>query len=143
MLDSVSLVNTIFGKTKGSSLPFAYAIDITAKRIFTDRIPEEELKLYDDVCVAVSKKLEGSHSPQSVARSVERWAKRCWEALLESGQTEKYLGKPLNHAERPRMLLIYLATYMYFEKPYFQMILEQPDMFTGRDRLGLVPRSKP
>lgn len=140
MLDSVSLVNTIFGKTRGSVLPFAYAIDVTAKRIFVDRIPEEELKLCDDVCVEVWKRLAGPLVLDSVTRSVERWGKRCWEKLSASGQIEKYIGKPINRVESPRVVLIYLATYMYFEKPYFQVILEQPEMFMGRERVGLASR---
>ena len=46
----------------------------------------------------------------------------------------------MNYIENPRKMVIYLATLMYFEKPYFQMIAEQPEMFTGKDPAGLLPR---
>ena len=120
MLNSVSLVRSILGPTRCSILPLAYAMDITAKRIFIDRIPEDDLKLCDDVCYEVAKRLNKPITPKSVTR--------------------EYLGKPMNYIENPRKMVIYLATLMYFEKPYFQMIAEQPEMFTGKDPAGLLPR---
>lgn len=138
MLNAVSLLRSIFGPTRGSILPLAYAIDITAERIFIDRISEEELKLCEDVCFEVSRRLRSPLSPKSALRAVERWANRCWDEIEASGQVEKYLGKQIGHVESPRKMVIYLATYMYFEKPYFQMIVETPEMFTGQKIMGLA-----
>lgn len=140
MLNSVSLVRSILGPTRCSILPLAYAMDITAKRIFIDRIPEDDLKLCDDVCYEVAKRLNKPITPKSVTRSVERCANRCRDELVKSGRTREYLGKPMNYIENPRKMVIYLATLMYFEKPYFQMIAEQPEMFTGKNPAGLLPR---
>lgn len=140
MLNSVSLVRSILGPAKCAILPLAYAMDITAERIFIDHISEEDLKLCDDVCCEVAKRINRSIMPKSVIRSVERCANRCWNELVESGRTQEYLGKPMERIENPRKMVIYLATLMYFEKPYFQVIDEHPEMFTGRNPAGLLPR---
>ena len=139
MLNSVSVVRSILGPARCSVLPLAYAMDITAKRIFIDRIPEDDLKLCDDVCYEVAKRLNKSITPKSVTRSVERCANRCRDELVKSGRTREYFGKQMNYIENPRKMVIYLATLMYFEKPYFQMSAEHPEMFTGQNPAGLLP----
>lgn len=138
MLNSLSLVRSILGPTRCSILPLAYAMDITAERIFIDHVSEKHLKLCDDVCYEVAKRLNSFITPKSVTRSVERCTNRCWNELVKSGRTQEYIGKVMDRIENPRSMVIYLATLMYFEKPYFQMIAEHPEIFAGRNPAGLA-----
>ena len=70
MLNSVSVVRSILGPARGSILPLAYAMDITAKRIFIDRISEDDLKLCDDVCYEVAKQLNSPIAPIDAGMSL-------------------------------------------------------------------------
>lgn len=131
-MNSISLIRSILGPVRGSSLPLAYAVDITAQRMFQEHIAEDDLKLCGDICHAVSKRLQGRPDPKSVARSVARGANRCWEKLVQDGLAERYIGKAVSGIDSPRMMVIYLATFAQFDKPYFEVVMEHPEVFMGQ-----------
>lgn len=135
MMNSTSLIRSILGSARGSIQPLVYAVNITAERIFEDRVAEDELKLCDDVCTQVAGILSSETTPKkakSIVRSVERWANKCWDGMIADDLTMTYIGKSIKKRDDPRKMVIYLATYAYFDKPYYQMVVEQPEMFTGQ-----------
>ena len=131
-MNSISLIRTILGAARGNILPLAYVVDITAQRIFIQHIAEDDVKLCSDVCVTAAKHLPGKPQGKAVMRQAARLANRCWDKLLNEGWVKEYIGKETSEIDGPRMMIIYLATLAYFDKPYFQMVDEYAEIFMGQ-----------
>ena len=130
-MNSISLIFDILGAPRGCVLPLAYALDEIAERMFRQHIAMEDIKMCE-VCRSVSERLYYNIKPSSVDSEVRRWAKRCSNRIMLEGWTEKYFGKQVSNPGDPRDIIIFLATYAYFDKPYYQMIREHKEYFTGQ-----------
>ncbi len=131
-MNSISLIRTILGAARGNILPLAYVVDITAQRIFIQHIAEDDVKICSDVCVTAAKHLPGKPQGKAVMRQAARLANRCWDKMLKEGWVKEYIGKEISEIDGPRMMIIYLATFAYFDKPYFQMVDECAELFMGQ-----------
>ena len=131
-MNSISLIRSILGAARGSILPLAYAVNVAAERMFIDHVVEDDLKLCEDVCRAAGKRLPGQPSAKAVTRQVERTANRCWDKLVKEGKVKEYIGEQISDIDGPRMMVIYLATLAYFDKTYFEMVAECPEVFMGQ-----------
>lgn len=133
MVRSYLLIQTLLQSSKAKGLPLAYAADIAAKRMFVERIPEDELKLCADICVQAARLLPSHPDVKAVIRAVERGANTCRNEIISKGLAMEYIGGRLDKRCKPCKMVVYLATYTYFGKPYYQMIKEHPEMFTGQN----------
>ena len=57
----------------------------------------------------------------------ERTANLCLDAL-HSPLAKQYIGRTISARPTPRMLIIYLAFYVHFDKPFFEVIQEHPSL---------------
>ncbi len=130
-METISLIYSILGAPRGCVLPFAYAVDLTADCLFKQHMSMEKFKL-SDVCRQVAERLPYQLNPRSVESEVGRWANRCLKKIVKEGWTEEYLGKQLSDLGGPRMIVIYLATFAHFEKPFYEMIIQHPEVFIGQ-----------
>lgn len=133
MIQSYPLIQTLLQSSKAKGLPLAYAADIAAKRMFVERIPEDELKLCDDICVQAARLLPSRPDVKAVIRAVERGANTCRNEIIAKGLAMEYIGGRLDKRCKPLKMVVYLATYAYFGKPYYQMVEEHSEMFTGQN----------
>ena len=130
-MDSVSLVLGIMGTPKGCVLPMAYALDVIGELMFEQHIAMEDCKMCE-VCRQVSERLPYKLKPDSVNSEVRRWANSCSDTIKKEGWTVEYFGKQISDHGRPRHIMLCLATLAYFDKPFYQMVQEHGEYFTGQ-----------
>lgn len=123
---SKTIIYSILGPSRADISPLAYSIAITADRLYIQKISLNIFTIYNDVYYKTAKLLNQDHP--SAARNVARIAKRITKALITQGETEKYFGKAICEPITPRMLIIYLAAYVYFDKPYYQVLRDSYDL---------------
>ena len=63
----------------------------------------------------------------AATRQIERTANLCLDAL-HSPLAKQYIGRTISARPTPRMLIIYLAFYVHFDKPFFEVIQEHPSL---------------
>ena len=119
------IIYSILGPSRADISPLAYAIAITADRLYIQKIPLNIFTIYNDVYYKTAKLLNQDHP--STARSVARIANRITKAITTQEETEKYFGEVIYEPIAPRMLIIYLAAYVYFDKPYYQVLKDSYD----------------
>ncbi len=124
MTESEALIRSIVGAVRHDIRPLACAIDVVRKILFVDKIPMDDIFVTKDVYRKVAKIL--SKKPSSVERSNERLANLCWDEIVANGLVPKYIGKHLTHIHEPRDVIIYLAFYLEFKRPFFEVIEDMP-----------------
>ena len=68
----------------------------------------------------------------AVARQLERMGNLCWDRLGKK-ERDLYIGKQLRDIRAPRDMLFYLAFYCHFDKPYYEVLEENPELlFRGK-----------
>lgn len=128
------LIRSILGPGRGNTRPFAYAVYITAERLFVQHMTIDELLFTKDIYCAVAKRL-GGH-PDSITRQIERVAGRCREKLCKEGLSRRYLGRSGGGSCSPHMLIICFAVYAYLGTPFYEALSLYPELFAGRPPRG-------
>ena len=124
------LIRSILGPGRGNTRPFAYAVYITAERLFVQHMAIDELLFTKDIYFAAAKCL-GGH-PESTTRQIERIAGRCREKLCKEGLSCRYLGRAGGGSCSPHMLIICFAVYAYLGMPFYEALSLYPELFAGR-----------
>ena len=130
-MNSISLIYSILGATTHCVLPLAYALDEIAERMFEQHIAMDDIKMCE-ICLCVSERLYYKIKPRSVDSEIRRMANDCSDKIVKEGWTEEYFGKQLSDPGTPHEIIIALATLAYFDKPFYQMVQEHGEYFTGQ-----------
>ncbi len=123
---SETLLRALLGPSRADVQPLACAVALTAERLYLQKQPLREFSIYKDVYYDASKKLFQKHT--TTAKSVERLAKRCWDVFAAQGCTEQYVGRAGEPPANARTTVIYLATYVFFDRPYYQLLADSPEL---------------
>lgn len=123
------LIRSILGPTRGNTRPLAFAVYITAERLFIQHMSIDELLFTKDIYRSTAKLL--GKRPDSVARQIERIAGRCRDQIFQKGLSGTYLGQT-GGMPSPHMLIICLAVYSYLGMPFDEALAQCPELFAGR-----------
>ena len=126
MTESEALIRAIVGAVRHDVRPLACAIDVVRNILFVDKIPMDDILVTKDVYRKVAKII--SKKPASVERSVERLANICWDEMVANDLVTKYIGNHLSYIHEPRDVIIYLAFYLEFKHPFFEVIGDMPSL---------------
>ncbi len=126
MTESEALIRSILGAVRHDVRPLAAAIDAVRKILFVKQTSMDDILVTKDVYHTVAKKLSGK--PVSMARRIERLANLCWDEMVANNLVAKYIGKHLSYSHTPRDIIIYLAFYLEFRRPFFEILDEQPSL---------------
>lgn len=121
---SETLIRSILGPIRPDVRPLAEAVDLVRKLLFTDGIPMDDIHVTKMVYPPVAKRLH--MKPSSLARRIERLANRCWDTMRERDLSEQYIGEGIRDIQAPSDLLFYLAFYIQFGKPFYQIVALEP-----------------
>lgn len=116
------MIRLIMGHSNSDICPLAYSINEAANLLFVQNIPWDEIKITKDIYPAVAKKL--GKSPSATARSVERLVNRCWDKMTPQ-QKQQYIGRDLEDITSTTDFVVYMAYYLYYGKPYFEILHTQ------------------
>ena len=64
----------------------------------------------------------------AVSRQIVRLCNLCWDAMLEAGEVEQYLGKPIRDLRAPNEMIFYLAFLVHFDKPFYHVVQHVPTL---------------
>jgi len=118
------LIRYILGYTSCDLRPLTFSIAETADLLFEKNLPWDELRITKHIYPAVAKKL--NKKAAAISRSAERLANKVWEQMDEQKQLE-YIGRIVPDIHSTSDLVVYLAYYVYWDTPYFEMIKRQYD----------------
>ncbi len=133
------LIRSILGPARGDIRPLAYAVDLTANRLFIQHMVMDDLQLIKDIYYETARIIR--QEPKSTTRRVERLANRCRDKIVAEDWVLQYTGKPVSDIDSPRTMILYLAVYAYFGRPYYDVLAERPDLFTGQVPSPSPPQS--
>ena len=114
-----ALLRLIVGQNSTNLRALAYAISYTAELLFVQHMCVDELCVTKHVYPIVAKQL--GKTPTAVAKSVERGANLCWRHMTNE-QKLIYIGRELDSVASGKVLIIYLAYYIHYGKPYFDVM---------------------
>lgn len=97
-------IYALVGPTRYNTLPFSMAIDLAMELLFVQNIAMDDVRVTRDIYTPVAKQL--GKNTAAVSRQIVRLCNLCWDAMLEAGEVEQYLGKPIRdlRAERDDFL---------------------------------------
>ena len=116
------MIRLIMGHTRNDIRPLAYAVLEVETLLFTHNQPWDEIRITKDVYPNVAKQLNKSVSATS--RAVERLVNRCWDRMTPQ-QKQEYIGRDLEDITSITDFLVYLAYYLHYNQPYFEVIRTQ------------------
>lgn len=126
MTESEALIRCILGAVRHDIRPLSVALDVVRDMLFVKQITMDDILVTKDVYHVVAKQLSGK--PISMARRIERLANLCWDEMAANNLVPKYIGKHLSYSCAPRDIIIYLAFYLEFRRPFFEILEEQPSL---------------
>ena len=87
--------------------------------MFRQGIPEDEILVTKHVYPYVARRL--NKTTLAAARAVQRTANLCWSRMTDA-QKLVYIGRNLDDIASLTELIIYLAYYVYYGRPYYVVI---------------------
>ena len=116
------MIQLIMGHSNSDIRPLAYSIVEAVNLLFVQNLPWDEIKITKDIYPNVAKKL--CKSPSATSRSVERLVNRCWDKMTPQQKLE-YIGRDLEDITSTTDFIVYLAYYLHYNQPYFEVIRTQ------------------
>ena len=101
------MIRLIMGHSNSDICPLAYSINEAANLLFVQNIPWDEIKITKDIYPAV-----------------ERLVNRCWDKMTPQ-QKQQYIGRDLEDITSTTDFVVYMAYYLYYGKPYFEILHTQ------------------
>ena len=126
MTNTELMIYTILGPTRHNTLPLSYAIDLAIELLFTKNIAMDDICVTKDLYRPVAQQLGKSVSATS--RQIVRLSNLCWDAIRDSGEVERYIGKPIRDLHAPNEMIFYFAFLLHFGRPFFQVVQRQPEL---------------
>ena len=121
-LKSNLLIHSIVPFVRSDLRALSESVAVTANILFVEGLPLDELKITKHVFPAVAKTLDKKVS--AVCRAAERLANEVWEHMDDDMQ-KTIIGRVVPDIRSTSDLIVYLAYYVYWDKPYFEVIKEQ------------------
>lgn len=129
--DSEILIRMILDEVRPDIRPLACTLNVVGEKLFDEGLDWSELCVTKDIYPVVAHRL--GKQTASVARSAERLANRCWEAM-DQEQIVRYIGKPLRRINAPSELIFYLAFYLRRGEPYYRIVHERLQLLLLAER---------
>ncbi|MCI8808735.1 MAG: hypothetical protein HFF84_01175 [Oscillibacter sp.] len=126
MANCEALIRSILGVDRSNLRPLVRAVEITEQLLFIQHIPMDDLYVTKNVYPEVARLMGKSSS--AAARQVERLANRCWDVMLSRNLVSQYIGKEIVNIHAPSDMLTYLAFYLHFDRPFFEVIEQEPSL---------------
>ena len=117
-------IYALIGPTRHNTLPFSSAIDLAIELLFVKHIAMDDIHVTRDLYLPVSRRL--GKSPLATSRQIVRLCNLCWDAIRDCGEVEHYLGKPIRDLRAPNEMIFYLAFYIHFDQPFYQVVQNVP-----------------
>ena len=119
-------IYALVGPTRYNTLPFSLAIDLAMELLFVQNIAMDDIRVTRDIYTPVAKQL--GKNTAAVSRQIVRLCNLCWDAMLEAGEVEQYLGKPIRDLRAPNEMIFYLAFLVHFDKPFYHGVQHVPTL---------------
>ena len=130
------LLYSILGPIRPDIRPLVYAVETAEQLLFVWHVPMEDIKAISHIYSQVAERLKKRTA--TVTKAIERLTPLCWDALVLNNLLLTYIGDPSTQVPPPRMLVIYLATYAYFELPFAVAAKKYPDILFPLDASACV-----
>lgn len=127
MKSAESMLHYLLGPTRSTILPIALAVEYTKHLLFIENRKMDDISVMKDIYPIVA--AQTNKTVSNAARMVERQANVCWERM-DAEAKRCIIGKPLYDKPTPAEMLFYLAYYLHFEKPYYQVMLTSSEIFS-------------
>lgn len=125
MTKSESLIRSIIGPVKMDVRPLAFSVEVMEKLLFSENRAVDEVHVTKHIYPEVAKKF--TKTDGAAARQVERAANYCWDNM-NPDQKKKYIGRLIIDIRRPADMIAYFAFYLHFERPFFQVVEQNPEL---------------
>lgn len=122
MTKSEALIYSLKIPTGGNIRPLALVVDFAEELLFVRHVPVDHLQLSWHVYPYVARQL--GKSVKTVARSIERRTRDCWD-YGDRQRLEQLVGRPLLEPPTPRHMVLYLAYYAHFGISFYQAVEEE------------------
>ena len=132
MTKSESVIRSILGAVRVDIRPLAFAVDtaVDLKIVCSGHTDGRNIFVTDDIYPEAAehfRKRSGEAStPKAVARRIERLSNLCWDTIVSRELVMDYIGAQIKDIRAPRDIIFYLAFYVYFDIPFFTVIVKQP-----------------
>ncbi|HIY00298.1 MAG TPA: hypothetical protein IAA26_00380 [Candidatus Blautia faecipullorum] len=125
MTKEEALIRSILGPVRSEIRTFACAVRITDHLLFEKNMAQDDIRVTKHVYPEVARQTGKSYA--SVSRKLERMGNLCWDNLGEEGR-RLYIGRQIRDIRAPRDMLFYLAFYCHFDRPYYEVLEEMPEL---------------
>ena len=130
MTKEEALIRGIIGPTRCEIRVFARAVSVTSHLLFCEGVAQDDILVMSHIYAEVAHQLDRELS--AVSRQIERIGNLCWEHLDAEGK-QKYIGRQLKDIRAPRDMLFYLAYYLHFHTPYYEVLERWPELLFGTE----------
>lgn len=117
------VIRSIIGPAGIDIRPLAYAVELTGRLLFDEKVAIDDIKVTKDVYLDVARRLGKKRG--AVSRRIERLANYCWDKG-DRDRLEQIIGRRLRCCPPPREMLVYLAYYACLGVPYYKAIEREP-----------------
>ena len=126
MTKTEQTIYALIGPTRHNTLPFSSAVDRAIDLLFVQHIAMDDIRVTRDIYLPVAHML--GKSTIAASRQIVRLCNLCWDAIRDSGEVERYLGKPIRDLRAPNEMIFYLAFLIYFDKPFYEVVQNAPTL---------------
>ena len=119
-------IYALIGPTRYNTLPFSAAVDRAVELLFVQNIAMDDIHVTRDIYEPVARSL--GKTTVAVSRQIVRLCNLCWDAMMDAGEVEQYLGKPIRDLRAPNEMIFYLAFLVHFDKPFYQVVQHVPTL---------------
>ena len=119
-------IYALIGPTRYNTLPFSAAVDRAVELLFVQNIAMDDIYVTRDIYEPVARSL--GKTTAAVSRQIVRLCNLCWDAMMESGEVEQYLGKSIRDLRAPNEMIFYLAFLVHFDKPFYHVVQHVPTL---------------
>lgn len=131
-MEEKQLIRSILGPRRRNIKELVYAIQEAGELLFIKRIAMDDICVMKDIYPNVARKM--GKGIKTVSRQIERLGNLCWEELSREDR-QRYIGKELRDIQGPRDMIFYLAFYVHFQKSYYEVIREWPELLFSEEDL--------
>ena len=117
-------IYALVGPTRYNTLPFSLAIDLAMELLFVQNIAMDDVRVTRDIYEPIWAIGTGKTATGEQAAEVCTYIR----SLIEAGEVEQYLGKPIRDLRAPNEMIFYLAFLVPFDKPFYHVVQHVPTL---------------
>ena len=119
-------IYALVGPVRYNTLPFSLAIDLAMELLFVRRIAMDDIRVTRDIYTPTARQL--GKTTTAVSRPIVRLCNLCWDTMVDAGEVERYLGKPIRDLRAPTEMIFYLAFLVHFDQPFYCVVQNVPTL---------------